>query len=64
MLYEVALVEKKKVDGELQERLVLGPRAVMAKDDKTAGAIAVMQGKDFLGDADLSNVEVLVRPFV
>lgn len=63
MLYEVALVEKKKVDGEPQERLVMAPKAVMAKDEKTAGAIAVMQGKDLLGEVDLANIEVLVRPF-
>jgi hypothetical protein len=65
MLYEVALIEKptkkEQEDGKV-ERLILPPTAVIASDDRSAGVQAVMQNKDKI-DADLSRVEVLVRPF-
>lgn len=65
MLYEVALIEKptpKEVEEGKQEKLVLAPTAVIAKDDKSAGVQAVIQNRDKLPE-DLSRVEVLVRPF-
>lgn len=65
MLFEVALIQKptkKEADDGQLEKLILAPTAVIAKDDKTAGVIAVMQCKDKI-TTDLSNVEVLVRPF-
>ena len=65
MLYEVALIHKpspKELEDGKQEVLILPPTAVIAKDDKSAGVIAVMQNKDKI-EGDLSRVEVLVRPF-
>lgn len=64
-LYEVALIEKptpKELEEGRVEKLILPPTAVIAKDDKSAGVQAVMQNKDKI-QADLSRVEVLVRPF-
>lgn len=65
MLYEVALIrrptKKEAEDGEV-EKLILGPVPVIANDDKSAGAQAVIQHRDKL-EGDLSRVEVLVRPF-
>ncbi len=65
MLYEVALIEvptKQEAENGKQERLVLSPTAVIARDDKSAGIQAVMQHKDKLPE-DLGRVTVLVRPF-
>ena len=65
MLYEVALVQRptsKELEDGKSEILILPPTPVIAKDDKSAGVIAVMQNKDKI-DGDLSRVEVLVRPF-
>ena len=64
MLYEVALIEKpsenETKEGK-QEKLLLPPTPVIASSDKAAGVIAVRNAKDL--PADLSRVEVLVRPF-
>lgn len=64
-LFEVAIIEKptkKETEEGTQERLVFGPRAVVAKDSQGAVLAAV------LGDErpalDMSRAEVLVRPFV
>lgn len=65
MLYLVALIQKptKKEEEEgKQESLILAPTPVIAKDDKSAAVQAVAANKDQIS-ADLSNVEVLVRPF-
>jgi len=43
------------------ERLILGPKAVIANDPQGA-AIAAVQGNGDL-NADISRLEVLVRPF-
>ena len=48
---------------QVKETLIFGPVAVVAKDDKMAAVNAVAQAKDKL-PSDLSNVEVLVRPFI
>ena len=67
MLYLVALVKKptkKEIEDEgKQEELILAPTAVIARDDKSAAVQAVHTNKDKIRDADLNNVEVLVRPF-
>lgn len=62
-LFEVAVLEhptkKEKEDGS-QEKLVIGPKAVIAKDAQSAAIAAVMgEGKTL----DYTRIEVLVRPF-
>lgn len=65
MLYEVAMIQhptqKEKEDGA-QEKLVMTPEAVIAKDEQQAAVAAVMKKKDTL-ECDMSRIEVLVRPF-
>ncbi len=65
MLYLVALVQKptkkEEEDGKV-ETLILPPTPVIARDDKSAAVKAVAESKDKI-TTDLSNVEVLVRPF-
>ena len=64
MLYEVAILEKpttKQAEEGKVERLILGPKAVIANDPQGA-AIAAVQGNGDL-NADISRLEVLVRPF-
>ena len=67
MLYEVAMIQKptKKESEETnaQEKLIFGPECVIAKDDRMAAVAAIAQAKEKV-PSDLSNVEVLVRPFV
>ena len=65
MLYLVALVQKptkKEEENGKQEELILAPTAIIARDDKAAAVRAVAQNKDKISE-DLSNVEVIVRPF-
>lgn len=65
MLFEVAMIqhptEKEQEAGE-QEKLVLGPIAVVAKDAQGAAVAAVMQNKDKIS-CDISRLQVLTRPF-
>jgi len=64
MLYEVAVLEiptaEEKKQGE-SEKLVFGPVAVVAKDDRTAAIKAVMGNPT--GDINQDKMQVLVRPF-
>lgn len=65
MLFLVALIQKPtKAEEEngKQESLVMPPTPVIARDDKSAAVKAVAENKDKI-TTDLSNVEVLVRPF-
>lgn len=65
MLYLVALIQKptKKEEEEgKQESLILAPTPVIARDDKAAAIKAVSENSSKI-NGDLSNVEVLVRPF-
>lgn len=65
MLYLVALIQKptqKETEDGKQEVLILAPTPVIARDDKSAAVQAVAMNKDKIS-TDLSNVEVLVRPF-
>jgi hypothetical protein len=65
MLYEVAILqtptenEQKEGKGEV---LILPPTPVVATNDRAAGVKAVLDNKDKI-TADLSRVNVLVRPF-
>lgn len=64
-LYEVAILQKptkKEVDeGTASEKLIFGPKAVVARDDSGA-LVAAMQGAA-LGDVDFNRIEVIARPF-
>lgn len=66
MLYEVALVEQpSKKDSEengAMEKLIMSPKPVIARDEQSAGVIAVLDNKDSI-TCDMSRVQVLVRPF-
>ena len=65
MLYLVALIQKptkKQEENGQQEKLILAPTPVIARDDKSAAVQAVSSNKDKI-EGDLSNVEVIVRPF-
>ncbi len=65
MLYEVAIIQvpsQKEIENGEQEKLVLNPTAVIAKDESGAAVVAVMQNKDKIS-CDMSKVQVLVRPF-
>lgn len=64
-LFEVAIIEKPtKKDAEegASEKLVFGPRAVVARDSQSAAIAAVMDGGVPSG-LDRQRMEVLVRPF-
>ena len=63
-LFEVAILEsptKKELEDGKAERLVFGPKAVVARDQQTAAIAAVLDGGTI--DADRARMTVLVRPF-
>lgn len=63
-LFEVAILErptKKEAEEGKSERLVFGPKAVVANDGQSAAIAAVLDGGTI--DADRARMEVLVRPF-
>jgi hypothetical protein len=63
-LFEVAILEKptknEAEDGK-SERLVFGPKAVIARDAQSAGIAAVLDADKL--DVNRDRMEVLVRPF-
>ncbi len=65
-LFEVAIIQtqtkKEADDGVGGEKLLFGPKFVLAKDGQTAAISAVM-GKDGPKDIDMARAQVLVRPF-
>lgn len=65
-LFEVAILEKPtKKEFEEQgavEKLIYGPKAVVAKDAQSAGIAAVM-GKTDIPEFKMERAQVLVRPF-
>jgi hypothetical protein len=65
MLFEVAILEKptkKEVEeGGKTERLVFGPKAVVANDSQSAAIAAVLDNERI--EVDRSRMIVLVRPF-
>lgn len=67
MLYEVAMIKrptKKEIEDEgKSEELVLPPVCVIANDPQGAAVQAVIKHKDSV-PADMSKIDVLVRPFV
>ena len=63
-LFEVAILEnptKKDAEDGKGERLVFGPKAVIAEDAQSAAIAAVLDGGSI--DVDRSRMNVLVRPF-
>lgn len=63
-LFEIAIIEKptkKEAEDGAAEKLVFGPKAVVAKNDQAA-VLAAILGSD-KPTLDLSKIEVLVRPF-
>lgn len=66
-LFEVAILEKptkKEVEeGTGKERLVFGPKAVVAHDGQSAAIAAVLDGEGVPKDVSRERMEVLVRPF-
>ena len=64
-LFEVAIIEKptkKDAEDGAIEKLVFGPKAIIARDPNSAGIAAVMSDVD-KPKIDLNRAEVLVRPF-
>ena len=65
MLFEVAILEKptkKEIEEEGKtERLVFGPKAVIANDSQSAAIAAVLDNGKI--EVDRSRMTVLVRPF-
>lgn len=64
-LFEVVVLEKptkKAAEEGGIERLVFGPKAVVARDAQSAAIGAVMSG-DMPKDVDLTRTDVVVRPF-
>jgi hypothetical protein len=62
-LFEVAILEKptkKEAEDGAIEKLIFGPKAVVAKDSQTAAIIAVMDSKLIIAQ---DRMEVLTRPF-
>jgi len=66
-LFEVAIIEtptKKEAEEGKTERLVFGPRAVIANDPQSAGIAAVLDGNNGEKiEVDRARMKVLVRPF-
>ena len=63
-LFEVAILEqptKKEAEEGSVEKLVFGPKAVIAKDTQSAAIAAVMDGEKIT--VDRTRMTVLVRPF-
>jgi hypothetical protein len=64
-LFEVAIIQKptkKEAEDGVAEKLVFGPKPVIARDNQSAAIAAVMDGQ-IDKDVDRTRMEVLVRPF-
>jgi hypothetical protein len=65
-LFEVAIIQqptKKEIeDGTGAEKLLFGPKAVLAKDNQTAGITAILAEGAAL-QIDMARAQVIVRPF-
>lgn len=65
-LFEVAIVEaptKKDAEEGKGEKLVFGPKAVIATDLQSAAIAAVLDPTPELKAVDRARMQVLVRPF-
>jgi hypothetical protein len=65
-LFEVAIIQKltkkEAEEGTGKEKVLLAPKAVLARDAQSA-AITAVTGPDAPKDLDMNRAEVLVRPF-
>lgn len=64
-LFEVAILErptKKEIEEGSAEKLIFGPKPVIARNEQSAGIAAVLDNKEGI-DVDQSRMVVLVRPF-
>ncbi len=64
-LFEVAIIEKptkKEAEDGAVEKLVFGPKCVLARDQQ--GAVVVALLGDDKPTVNMNKAEVLVRPFV
>lgn len=65
-LFEIAIIQKptkKEIEeGTGEEKLLFGPKSVLARDPQAAGIIAVT-GADAPKDLNMNRAEVLIRPF-
>lgn len=64
-MFEVAILEKptkRETEDGKSERLVFGPKAIVAGDEQSAGIAAVLDSKEQIS-VDKSKMVVLVRPF-
>lgn len=65
-LFEVAIIQKptkkEQEEGPGAEKLIFGPKAVVARDIQSAG-IAAVTGDGAPTGIDMNRAEVLVRPF-
>ena len=62
-LFEVAIIEKptkKEMEEGVPEKLVFGPKAIIANDTQSAGIAAVMDEKI---ECNRQRMQVIVRPF-
>ncbi len=64
-LYEIAVISapsKKELEDGVTEKLIFGPKAIVAANDQAA-VFGVIQGEDAIKGIDFSKIKVLVRPF-
>lgn len=64
-LFEVAILQKPtkvEIESGASDKLVFGPKAVIANSDQDAAIAAVLDG-GVPANLDRSRMEVLVRPF-
>lgn len=65
-VFEVVIVQrpsKKEAEEGAVEKLIFGPKAVVAKDGQAAAIGAVMGGDMPKEGLDLTRIDVLIRPF-
>ena len=66
-LFEVAIIEqptkKEEEEGTGQEKLVFGPKCVVAKDGQSAALKAVLDNTEEAVKIDKARMQVIVRPF-
>ena len=65
-LFEVAIMEvpssKEKEDGAT-EKLVFGPKFVVATDSQSAAIKSILENASAMSDVNKEKMQVLVRPF-
>jgi hypothetical protein len=64
-LFEIAILQKptkKEAEEGATEKLIFGPKSVIARDEQAAGFAALM-GSEVPRDLDMNRAEVLIRPF-